>query len=144
MGSIISPGEAYYLVSDSNSDLEKILLRCAKIGYESAVKGAFVLQGGEQLTPDPDLRQFKAKPENYTIIDVRNESEVKKGKVFNNAINIPLPELRERVGEIPINKPIVVHCAGGYRNAAGYGIINNTYRSMTTIYNLGKSITEFV
>ncbi|MDT3405397.1 MBL fold metallo-hydrolase [Mucilaginibacter terrae] len=144
LGSIIAPGEAYYLVSDSNSDLEKILLRCAKIGYESAVKGAFVLQGGEQLTPDLDLRQFKAKPEIYTIIDVRNESEVKEGKVFNNAINIPLPELRERVGEIPINKPIVVHCAGGYRSAAGYGIINNTYRSMTTIYNLGKSITEFV
>ncbi len=30
-----------------------------------------------------------------------------------------LAEVRNRVEEIPTDKPIVVHCAGGYRSAAG-------------------------
>ena len=63
--------------------------------------------------------------------------------MFKKAIHIPLPELRERLSEIPFNKPIVVHCAGGYRSAAGSSILQNAFGGRTEIYDLGEAIKRF-
>jgi len=60
-------------------------------------------------------------PAQFTIVDVRNRAEADKS-LFDNALLLPLPKLRERVGEIPTDKPVLVHCAGGYRSAAGGSI----------------------
>ena len=46
---------------------------------------------------------------------------------FTAPIAIPLPEIRNRIDEIPDDKPIVVHCAGGYRSAAASSIINSAF-----------------
>ena len=62
---------------------------------------------------DLDLEDFKKNTKAYTIVDIRNQSETEAGKLFDHAITIPLNELRDRYEEIPLDKPIVVHCAGG-------------------------------
>lgn len=49
-----------------------------------------------------------------TLIDVRTEDEYSLGTI-RNAINIPVDELRERIDEIPADKPIIVFCAIGLR-----------------------------
>ena len=90
-----------------------------------------------------NLDAFKAHPENYTIVDIRNASEVKSKKVFENALNIPLPELRERVGEVPTGKPIIVHCAGGYRSAAGASIIKGQLNGEAEVMDLSYAIKDF-
>ena len=51
---------------------------------------------------------------NTTLIDVRTTDEYSLGTI-RNAINIPLDELRERIHEIPADKPIIVFCAIGLR-----------------------------
>ena len=49
------------------------------------------------------------------ILDVREPGEYAKGHI-EGALNIPLGKLRERAGELPSGKTILVHCAGGQRS----------------------------
>lgn len=65
------------------------------------------------------------------------------GKVFEQALAIPLHELRERAGEIPSGKPVVVHCAAGYRSAAGFSILESKFRN-TPVYDLSEGVKEFM
>jgi rhodanese-related sulfurtransferase len=98
----------------------------------------------EQLkkTPKLDVKDFKNNPENYTIIDIRNKSEVEEGKFFDGAISHPLNKLRETANEISKSKPIVVHCAGGYRSAAGSSIIQNELNDIV-VYDLSDAVEQF-
>jgi len=89
-----------------------------------------------------DLDDFKASPNSYTIIDARNWNEINTGLFFDNALTIPLPELRKRLSEIPTDKPIVVHCAAGYRSAAARSIIVSKITNVP-IYDLSDKIAEF-
>ena len=89
-----------------------------------------------------DINDFTKKPNDYTIIDVRNKSEVEAGKVFDNAISMPLNTIRDTVGKIPSDKPIVVHCAGGYRSAAGSSIIEKHLKN-AKVYDLGEKVSDF-
>jgi hydroxyacylglutathione hydrolase len=96
----------------------------------------------KEQSPVLDYGDFKNHPGHYTIIDVRNWAEIKAGKLFKDALTIPLPELRERVSEIPADKPIVVHCAAGYRSAAAAGIIQAVV-SAVPVYDLSEAINEW-
>ena len=89
-----------------------------------------------------DLENFKLNPEKFTLIDVRNQTEINDGKIFSQSLTIPLPELRERLDEIPSDKPIVVHCAAGYRSAAGSSIIAGKITNVP-VYDMGEAIAEF-
>lgn len=61
-----------------------------------------------------------------TLLDVRTKTEVSRGKI-DGFINIPLDSLRERIDEIPKDKPVYVHCHSGLRSyiacrmLTGYG-----------------------
>lgn len=143
LGAVIQPEEPFYLVVESVSAIDEILKRTAKIGYEKQVKGMMTLSEKVTNTSDElDLEDFKNNPENYNIVDIRNHGEVANGKIFTNAITVPLNELRERTTEIPSDKPIVVHCAGGYRSASGYSILQNTYQDQK-VFDLGEAINNF-
>lgn len=48
------------------------------------------------------------------FLDVRNPSEFESGHV-DNAVNIPLHDLRERLDELPRDRPILVYCRVGQR-----------------------------
>lgn len=50
-----------------------------------------------------------------TLLDVRTATEVQRGKI-DGFINIPLDSLRERISEIPKDKPVYVHCHSGLRS----------------------------
>ncbi len=89
-----------------------------------------------------DFEKFKDNQEDYTIVDIRNTSEFKEGKFFDNAINLPLNDLRNSISKIPLDKPIVVHCAGGYRSAAGSSIIHKELPD-NVVLDLSEKINEF-
>lgn len=143
LGSIVAPGEAFYLIAESKTALKNAIAKAAKIGYETQIAGAAINPSeGLVKTSALDIDDFKKSPEKYTILDIRNASEVADGKFFKSAVNIPLPELRERAGELETDKPIVVHCAGGYRSAAGSSILASKLKN-TTVYDLSETINEF-
>jgi hydroxyacylglutathione hydrolase len=144
LGSIIGPDEQFYLIAESEEKLDILIKKAAKIGYEQNIEGALLTPSNTaEVSPDLDLDSFKTSEDDYTIVDVRNHGEVAAGKVFKNAISIPLPELRERVAEIPTDKPIVVHCAAGYRSAAGVSIISAAITTVP-VYDLGEVVTEMM
>jgi len=143
LGSIVGPDEAFYLIAANNAGLDKMIKKTAKIGYEQNIKAALLLPANamEKLT-DLDLDDFIARPHSYTIVDVRNRPETVFGPIFAGSINIPLPELRENISNIPADKPIVVHCAAGYRSAAAVSILAAVITNIE-VYDLGEVVTEF-
>ncbi len=144
LGSIIKPNELVYLMADNEAALDIAIKKAAKIGYEQNIKAAMLLPGyAEERSAELDFDAFKANPENYTVIDVRNWSEINAGKIFESALTIPLPELRDRLNEIPTNKPILVHCAAGYRSAAAVSIIAGKIHAVP-VYDLGEAIGQFM
>lgn len=143
LGSIVGPGEHYYLIAENGADVNELVERIAKIGYEDQLLAAWVHQAGNEMSEILNADELKNDAELYTIIDVRNASEVRNGQVFSNAINIPLPSLRERVQEIPADKPVVVHCAAGYRSAAASSIIQSQLNGQAKVFDLGEAIKTF-
>lgn len=57
------------------------------------------------------------------LLDVRNPSEWK-GKRIRQSVNLPLNRLQERIGEVPRDRRIAVHCAGGYRSSIAVSILH--------------------
>ncbi|MCL2417026.1 MAG: FAD-dependent oxidoreductase [Bacteroidales bacterium] len=53
-------------------------------------------------------------PNDITLLDVRERTELLNGFIRGSK-NIPLDELRERLDEIPTDKPIYINCAVGLR-----------------------------
>ncbi len=142
LGAVVGPEEKFYLVVTNKADMPVLLDRIARIGYEGNVLG--VLQNptvGLVVSDEFDAAAFEANTNQYTIVDIRNNGEVADKKIFEESIHIPLYELRERAHEIPTNKPIVVHCAGGYRSAVGSSIVKNELN--TVVYDMGTLITEY-
>ena len=82
---------------------------------------------------------------NAYIIDVRERIEYAKGHI-KNSINIPLSELRERMDEIPKDKPLYLHCRTGQRSYNATLALQNL--GFKNIYNitgsfLGLSFYEY-
>ena len=76
-------------------------------------------------------------------MDVRNPSEIKGNKIFPASLEIPLAELRERTKEIPTDKPIAVHCAGGYRSAAASSMLSSELKEKAEVFDISEAIKEF-
>ena len=143
LGAIVSPTEKFYLVAASEDQLDQAIQRTAKIGYEQNILGAWAVNIGlTERTNHLDIEEFSNNKDAYSIVDIRNEGEVKNGKFFKNAITIPLHELRENIYKIPTDKPIVVHCAAGYRSAAGSSILENEMKNVQ-VFDLGDAILKF-
>jgi len=142
LGSIVGPEEPFYLVADSQIALDIVIRKAAKIGYESNIKGALLTPRElPAAAPDVEVEHVRQQPRDFTIVDIRNRTEAQQ-PVFEDALVIPLPELRERAHEIPTDKPILIHCAGGYRSAAGSSIVQAALPGVT-VYDLSEHITEF-
>ena len=143
LGSIVGPEEPFYLLAADAATLEDLLQKTAKIGYEPLIKGALVGTPATAATiPALDVEAFRQHPANYTIVDIRNPAEHRDEPIFEDALSIPLPELRERAGEIPTGKPVVVHCAGGYRSAAGSSIVAAALPG-TEVLDLSEAVKTF-
>ncbi|TXD84407.1 MBL fold metallo-hydrolase [Subsaximicrobium wynnwilliamsii] len=143
LGAIIKPKDSFTLVLDAKENKDPILHRVAKIGYEKLLKKIITLKDENLVkTEKLDLADFKKNPDNYTIVDIRNQSEIDEGLFFENAHAHPLNELRDTAKDIPTNKPIVVHCAGGYRSAAGSSILEYKLNGVT-VYDLSDDVEQF-
>ncbi|MEC6830846.1 FAD-dependent oxidoreductase [Photobacterium toruni] len=68
------------------------------------------------------------------LLDVRNPGELKTQGYIDNAINIPVDELRHRMHELPKDKEIVVYCQVGLRGNVAYRqLVNNGFKARNLI-----------
>ncbi|QKD82711.1 FAD-dependent oxidoreductase [Thermoleptolyngbya sichuanensis A183] len=66
------------------------------------------------------------------LVDVREESEFERGHVAG-AINVPLSQLRQRMGDLPGDRPLWIYCQVGQR---GYFATRTLRQSGFDAYNL--------
>ena len=55
------------------------------------------------------------KPVDEFLLDVRDADELEEFGKLSGAVNIPLPELRDRLGELPRDRRIITYCQKGQR-----------------------------
>lgn len=122
-----------FMVDERQMDmLEELYFQSRRIGFEN-IRG-FLTNGIDRwevseksldtlstITPEEFLRLEN----DYTLLDIRKETEKSKEDPKKNRISIPLEYLVERCEEIPINKPVYVLCASGSRSATGASILKN-------------------
>ncbi len=143
LGSIVTPGEKFYLVAENETALNELIARIAKIGYEGQIELAIAGDIGNIVTANFDSEELRKNQDAFTVVDIRNPSEIKTKKIFEHTIEIPLYELRERTNEIPLNKPIVVHCEAGFRSAAGSSIIKSKVNGTAQVFDLSEAVKSF-
>lgn len=74
--------------------------------------------------------------ENAFIIDAREKGEFQRGHL-KNAVNIPLSEFRERLDEIPKDRPVYIHCRSGQRSYNMVMALRNM--GYENVYNISGS-----
>lgn len=138
LGALIAPNEPFTLVVETQEEMDAVVQKIANIGYEHLVLGVYIgAIGTEQMNK---FTSTEIDSEQYTIIDVRNNNEVEENIIFKSSLHIPLAELRERLEEIPDTKPIIVHCAGGYRSSIATSIIQATGKK---VYDLSTAVENW-
>jgi len=102
---------------------------------ENILAGLVKIVHWHDLTEEELVRCF--------VLDVREPEEYKVGRI-ERSINIPLNSLRERLGELPREKRIIVYCAVGLRAYLACRILSQN--GFPEVYNLsgGYKTYEFV
>lgn len=130
-GSILSHEHPIVVIAESGSE-EEAVMRLGRIGFDNVAgflrHGMAALEFRPELVrviariTAPALAEQLAEPNSPFILDVRAEKEWRSGHIAGSH-NIPLTQLRERLAEVPLNRPIVVHCEGGYRSAIATSLL---------------------
>ena len=139
-GTVLDRTKPIVIIAEPGREQEAAL-RLGRIGFDH-VKG--YLRGGmAALAARPDLvwpterisalmvAEELASADPPLLLDIRNPREWGM-KHIDGSVNVPLNHLQERIAEIPRDRRIAVHCAGGYRSSIAasilhqYGITNLT------------------
>lgn len=90
-------------------------------------------------------REIDSLPADTVRIDVRTREEFRMGTIPGFR-NIPVDELREHLGELPSDKPIVVTCAVGLRGYLAYRIlVQNGFKDVRNLsggYTTWRTATD--
>src|SRR5207248_11801176 len=70
---------------------------------------------GNEIAPEQLKRRIDA-GENLFVLDVRNPNEFQICRIPGTVL-VPLPELPNRLAEVPRDREVVVHCKSGMRSA---------------------------
>ncbi len=131
-GTVLDRFKPIVIVAEPGREQEAAL-RLGRIGFDH-VKG--YLKGGmEALADRPDLvwpterisapmvADELASTDPPLLLDIRNPREWAT-KHIEGSVNVPLNHLQERIGEIPRDRRVAVHCAGGYRSSIAASILH--------------------
>jgi hydroxyacylglutathione hydrolase len=131
-GTLLDRAKPIIIIAEPGREQESAL-RLGRIGFDH-VKG-YLEAGMEALAGRPDLvwpterisapmmAEELAGADPPLVLDIRNPREWT-AKHIQGAVNIPLNHLQERIGEIPRDRRIAVHCAGGYRSSIAASILH--------------------
>ncbi|WP_431943408.1 rhodanese-like domain-containing protein [Micromonospora marina] len=132
-GSVVAPDRPVLVVAPQDRE-EEIVVRLARIGFDRVIgylrepEGAFLEMVAEMTRASrvtaTELRAALQRPDAPVVLDVRNAGEREQGAV-DGSLHIPLAELTRRLGEVPADRPVVVHCAGGYRSSVAASLLRN-------------------
>ncbi|MDI9947586.1 MBL fold metallo-hydrolase [Rhodococcus sp. IEGM 1305] len=131
-GMVAEVGEAIVLITYPGEE-QDAAMRLARIGSDNVIGYLGTDTDGILPTALADLVQTAPRTtvteldrlradDAITLVDIRNPAERDFG-VIPGAIPVPLAQLRSRAQELPTGKPIVVHCAGGWRSSVAASLL---------------------
>jgi rhodanese-related sulfurtransferase/glyoxylase-like metal-dependent hydrolase (beta-lactamase superfamily II) len=130
-GTILDQERPVVLIAEPGRETEAAT-RLGRIGFDTVA--GYLAGGMQQLDDAPELleridritagslAEQMAGPAPPLLIDVRTRREWDAGHV-DGAVNVPLSQLASRLGELPAQQPLVVHCASGYRSAIAASLL---------------------
>ena len=62
-------------------------------------------------------------------------------KHIDGSVNMPLNHLAERARELPTDRPLLVHCAGGYRSSIAASLLQQ--RGFTQVSELAGGLAAW-
>ncbi len=131
VGTVLSHDQPIAIVADPGAESESAL-RLGRIGFDRVIG---YLDGGlagadsasaridttERVGADVAAsRLASATPP--TIVDVRSAPE-RAQKRIAGSVHLPLNHLGKRLSEIPAHRPVLLHCAGGYRSSIAASLL---------------------
>jgi hydroxyacylglutathione hydrolase len=131
-GTLLNREKPIVIIAEPGREHEAAL-RLGRIGFDH-VRG-YLANGLAALATRPDLISTteRVSPTMFSeelaaaqpplILDIRNPREWS-SKHIPGSVNIPLNHLQDRLAEIPLDRRIAVHCAGGYRSSAAASILS--------------------
>ncbi|MFD1661573.1 rhodanese-like domain-containing protein [Streptomyces caeni] len=136
-GMVVGPDEEVVVVAPQDRE-EEIVTRLARIGFDKVggylrePEGAFTVLADEmeqasRITVD-ELHRALQGDEPPVILDVRGGGEREEGFI-EGSLHIPLAELARRMDEVPADRPLVVHCAGGLRSSIAASLLRHKGRT---------------
>jgi rhodanese-related sulfurtransferase/glyoxylase-like metal-dependent hydrolase (beta-lactamase superfamily II) len=131
-GTVLDRSKPIVIIAEPGREQEAAL-RLGRIGFDH-VKG-YMNGGMHALAERPDLiwpterisapmvAEELASADAPLLLDIRNPREWA-SKHIDGSVNVPLNHLQERIAEIPRDRRIAVHCAGGYRSSIAVSILH--------------------
>ncbi|MFZ1009400.1 MAG: MBL fold metallo-hydrolase [Candidatus Sulfotelmatobacter sp.] len=139
-GTVLDRAKPIVIIAEPGREKEAAL-RLGRIGFDhvtgymqggmEALAGRSDLVWPTKRVSAPEVAEELASIEPPLLLDVRTPREWV-AKHVDGSVNVPLNHLQERIAEIPRERSIAVHCAGGYRSSIAasilqqYGITNLT------------------
>jgi hydroxyacylglutathione hydrolase len=148
-GTLLNSTRPIVIIAEPGREQEAAL-RLGRIGFDH-VKG-YLRDGMEALAQRQDLvwstervsapmlAEELASPNPPLVVDIRTPREWST-KHLGDSINLPLTQLQERIDEVPRNRRIAVHCAGGYRSSIAASILNQ--HGITNLIELAGGIAAW-
>jgi glyoxylase-like metal-dependent hydrolase (beta-lactamase superfamily II) len=142
VGILLDSGVPIIIIAEPGREQEASM-RGRRIGFDNMA--GYLKEGIAALRSTPELIQETPRitatelaeklmtAEWPLILDVRTEHEWAEGRI-DSSRNIPLPHLIDHLGEIPRDRPVVVHCAGGYRSSLAASLLE--HHGFTNIMDL--------
>ncbi len=133
-GTVLDRAKPIVIIAEPGREQEAAL-RLGRIGFDHVKDGRQALADRPDLVwptdrvTAPMVAEELASPDPPLLLDIRNPREWVT-KHIDGSVNVPLNHLQERIAEIPRDRRIAVHCAGGYRSSIAasilqqYGITN--------------------
>ena len=127
-GAVVPFGTPIVLLTRDEEQAERLRTQLAMIGFDD-VRGY-----AEPIGPSDDMtattQQLDARTagrlaaDGARVIDVRERSEYDNGHV-PGAQHIPYEQLEQRIGEVSVDRTLVVYCASGVRSSLATGIFEH-------------------
>jgi hydroxyacylglutathione hydrolase len=148
-GTVLDSAKPIVIIAEPGREQEAAL-RLGRIGFDH-IKG-YLRDGMQALAKRQDLvwstnrvsAPMLADELSSTnpplIIDIRTAREWSAGHL-DQSINLPLSQLQSHISEVPRDRRIAVHCAGGYRSSIAASILNQY--GITDLIELAGGITAW-
>ncbi|WP_306352670.1 MBL fold metallo-hydrolase [Flavobacterium sp. '19STA2R22 D10 B1'] len=120
-----------------------------KDGMEAWENAGFEIDSIQSISPEQFAAEMSQKE--GIVVDARKPGEFNAEHV-ENALNIPLDFVNDRLKDVPTEDDFYLHCAGGYRSiimasilkARGYHNLINVEKGISGIRNTNIELTKFV